>query len=205
MLTATLALASAPAQGAILSTDRACYREGEPVMLSGSPFTPQGPVDVSVDGARLAGPFLADAAGRLGAQLMAPAPTQMGERTFRIAAADRRRPALAGSVTKVVSPFGVTMRPGGGSPGARRRITARGFTGGGTLYAHVVRRRRIRTVQIGRLAGACGTLTARKRVLRRRARAGVYRVQFDTARTYRRRTVPRAIYRVRVSRKLRVR
>jgi hypothetical protein len=205
LLTAAIMLAGAPAQGATLSTDRPCYRHGEPVKFSGGPFSPNGLVAVSLDGAPQAGSFSADAAGRLAGQFMAPAPSGAGERAFRIAASDRERPAMSGSAVKLVSPFGVDLTPSGGSPGVRRRITARGFTGGGSLYAHVVGRRARRTLRIGRLTGPCGTLMARKRILRRNARPGVYKVQFDTARAYRKRTVPRAVYRVRVSRKFRLR
>jgi len=203
LLTALLALAAAPARAAVLSTDRECYREGEPVRLGGGPFTPGGLVDVSRDGARLPGPLTADAAGTVAGQLAAPAPGQAEERPFRIAASERANPALTGSVVRLVSQFGVTVRPARGNPGVRRRVTARGFTGGGTLYAHAVRGRRRRTVRIGRLAGACGTLTARTRILRRGAGRGTYRVQFDTRRGYSRKTVPRVTFKVPVSRSFR--
>jgi len=160
-------------------------------------------VDVWRDGARLPGPLTADAAGSIAGQLAAPAPGQAEERPFRIAASNRANPRLTGSVVRLVSQFGVSVRPGRGRPGTRRRITARGFTGGGTLYAHTVRGRRRRTVRVGRLAGACGILTARTRILLRRAGRGTYRVQFDTRRTYSGKTVPRVIYKVPVSRTFR--
>jgi hypothetical protein len=205
VITAVLALGTTPAEGAGLSTDRQCYRAGEPVKLSGGPFSPGGTVDVSLDGALPSWPFTANGAGAIVGQVRAPSPGQAGERAFRLAASDRRHPALSGSVTRLVSPFGVSVHPSGGSPAARRRITARGFTSGGVLYAHVVRRRATRTVRIGRLEGVCGKLSARKRLLRRSSHAGRYRIQFDTRRRYRRSTVPRATYEVRVRRKLRLR
>src|SRR4051812_24182288 len=203
-IAATLAFSGASARGAVLKTDRACYRAGESVTVTGGPFTPSGAVGLSLDGAPLAGPFTAGPSGSLAAQLRAPAPGPDEQRPFRVAASDRQRPALSGSVSPLVSQFGVTVRPSGGRPGARRRIAARGFTGGGTLYAHVVRHRRKATVPLGRLEGACGTLTTRARILRRSARAGTYRVQFDTRRAYHRSTVPRAVYSVRVRRRLRL-
>src|SRR3954452_25125005 len=156
-IAATLAFSGASARGAVLKTDRACYRAGESVTVTGGPFTPSGAVGLSLDGAPLAGPFTAGPTGSLTAQLRAPAPGRDEQRPFRVAASDRQRPALSGSVSPLVSRFGVTVRPSGGRPGARRRIAARGFTGGGTLYAHVVRHRRKATVRLGRLEGACGT------------------------------------------------
>lgn len=173
--------------------------------LGGGSFTPGGLVDVSSDGVRLPDPFAADPAGSIAVRLAAPAPGQAEERPFRIAASDRANPALTASAVRLVSRFGVSVRPARGAPGGRRGIMARGFTGGGTLYAHVVRGRGKRTVLIGRLAGVCGTLTARKRILPRRARSGTYRVQFDTRRAYSRKTVPRVVYKVPVARAFRPR
>jgi hypothetical protein len=205
VLTAALVFGGTPAHGAVLNTDRHCYRAGEPVKLSGGPFSPSGAVDVSLDGAFLPSPFTANQTGTIAAHLTAPSPGEAAERPFRLAASDRRRPALSGSVTRLVSKFGVKLQPSGGSPAARRRIAARGFTAGGILYAHVVRRRARRTLRIGPLAGACGSLNASKRLLRRGSRAGRYTIQFDARRRYRRNTVPRATYEVRVRRKLRLR
>jgi len=200
VLTAFLAPATLPAQAAVLTTDRACYRDGEPVRLAGGPFTPSGAVDVALDGTPLPGRFAADTTGNLAVQLVAPAPGRAAERRFVVAASDRLRPASAGIAVRLVSRFGVSVQPGQGGPGIRRRITARGFTGGGTLYAHVARGRARRTVRVGRLVGACGTMTARKRLLRRGSRRGTYRVQFDSRRGYSRRTVPRVVYKVPVGR-----
>ena len=71
-----------------------------------------------------------------------------------------------------------------------RRIRARGFTEGRTLYAHVRRNGRGKNFRLGRLKGPCGMKSVRKRLFRARAKIGVYRVQFDTRRRYSTRVTP---------------
>ena len=68
------------------------------------------------------------------------------------------------------------------------RISARGFFGGSTLYAHVVRRGkhggRRAHMRIGRVKGDCMKVHARKRLFSAAPRPGRYLVQFDTFRRY---------------------
>jgi hypothetical protein len=85
----------------------------------------------------------------------------------------------------------VRVRPISGAANRRLTIDARGFFGGRTLWAHVVRLGRgarasaPRNVRIGPVRGACRKVSARKRLFRRGAAPGRYRVQFDTFRRYR--------------------
>lgn len=196
-----VALTATPAQAAVLNANKDCYREGDPtdpVIFAGGPFTPGGTVNVSRDGEPI-GTLQANSAGAVSGLLSrAPIIDPRKQRPFTLVATDQANPALTGTLTRLVSQLQVTVRPAGGQPGARRRINARGFTQGGTLYAHVVRRGGRRDVRIGRLAGPCGTLTARKRIFRRRPKNGTYRVQFDTSRAYLRRTRPSLAFRVRI-------
>ncbi len=53
------------------------------------------------------------------------------------------------------------------------------------------------------LKGACRETSVRKRLFRRSAKSGTYRVQFDTKRRYSSRTVQRVRFRVRVFRTVR--
>ena len=195
-----MASACSPVEAATLAADKACYREGEPVSLTGGAFSPGGPVELSRDGTPLAGPFTADPRGNLAASLPAPGAGTTGRRAFSITATARAAAGQSATLTRLVSRFDVRLRPAAGRASLIRRIDALGFTAGGTLYAHVVRGRRRRTVRVGTLSGACGNLSARKRLLRAAGR-GTYRVQFDTRRRYSRRTVPRVTYRVPVSRR----
>ncbi len=81
---------------------------------------------------------------------------------------------------------GFTLRPG--PPNRRLRVRARGFTTGKTLYAHVRKGRYRRNIKLGRLRGACRTLSVRKRFFGRRPPTGRYLVQFDTRRRFSRKT-----------------
>ena len=202
VLTAVVvALAASPAQAAVLNANKQCYREGDlkdPVVFGGGPFTPGGRVNVTRDGLPV-GALQANAVGIVVGTLTRPPvidPTK--ERPFTLVATDQANPALTGTLTRLVSQLDVTVRPSGGRPATRRRINARGFTGGGILYAHVVRGRSRRNVRIGGLAGPCGTLKARKQVFRKGTKNGTYRVQFDASRRYAAATYPKVTFRVRV-------
>lgn len=196
-----VALIPPSAQAALLTANKQCYREGDrrdPVTFGGGPFTPGGRVNVTLDGVLLPQPLLAPGGIIAGTLSMAPNIDPARERPFTIVATDQANPAMTGTLIRLASQLRVDVRPTGGRPERLRRISARGFTGGGTLYAHVVRGRSKRTVRIGRLKGACGTLTARRRVFRRGTRAGRYRVQFDTSRRYARTTYPNRAFSVRI-------
>lgn len=195
------AIAASPAEAAVLGANKPCYREGDPrdpVIFSGGPFTPGGTVNVTRDGLPI-GSLQATPRGIISGNLTRPPIIDPArERPFTLVATDQMNPALTGTLTRLVTQLDVNVRPTGGRPATRRRITARGFTGGGTLYAHVVRGRSRRNVRIGRLTGPCGTLRARKRIFRKRTRNGTYRVQFDASRRYAPSTYPSLTFRVRI-------
>ena len=202
LLTAlSVAFAGPSAQAAVLNANKQCYREGDPtdpVIFGGGPFAPRGIVDVARDGLPI-GALQANALGTVsGILTRAPLTDGARQRAFTVVATDRSNPALSGSFSRLVSRLEVTVRPTGGSPQAMRRITARGFTGGARLYAHVVRGRRVRNVAIGRVSGPCGTVTARKRLFRKRQKSASYRVQFDGSRVYVPTTNPSRIFRVKI-------
>ena len=195
---AALLLTAAPAGAATLNVDKPCYQEREPVSLSGGPFTPNGLVRVSRDGFVFPTPLLADGAGMVSGRLTAPVIDPADERRFTLVAADGANPALTATATPLASKLSVTVRPGGGRPAVRRRIRARGFTEGGSLYAHIVRGSARRNVRIGALSGSCGRLETRRRIFRKKTKNGTYRVQFDTHRRFMRTTIPRVTFRVRI-------
>ena len=170
----------------------------DPVIFTGGPFTPGGFVSVSRDGVPI-GELQATLRGIVSGTLTRPPVIDPArERRFSVVATDQRNPALTGSFTRLVSRLDVRIRPTGGRPAARRRISARGFTGGGSLYAHIVRGRRTRVVRIGPLTGPCGKADATRRLFRERQRSATYRVQFDASRRYSSRTYPRLAFRVRI-------
>ena len=185
-----------PAQAATVSVSpqKPCYRTGEEIGMSGSGYTPGGPVDITSDGESI-GSTTADGAGNFGGRLQVASPI---ERIKTYAATDPSNPANTASAPLRVSPFGVVVSPRNGAPGRRLRIVARGFTTGTRLYAHVVRGSRRSTVRVGRLRGACRRLRVRRRLFPARARPGVYTVQFDTRRRYSPRTPVKVRFRVTV-------
>ena len=190
------------ASAASLSFDRPCYRSGQQALLTGLGYTPNGAVAIGQDG-RFLGSVNANAGGafRLG---LRPPLRFSGEKTYTFAAADATNPSISAISQVKLTAFAVSVRPRGGSPASRRRVRARGFVGGRTLYAHARRGRRYKLdVRVGRLRGACATVSARTRLLRRRSPVGTYRVQFDARRRYSRRTPTRVVFRVTVFRRFR--
>ena len=196
-----ISVVAAPAQAAVLNANKPCYREGDakdPVVFGGGPFTPGGNVNVTRDGLPI-GTLETDAAGNISGVLTRPPIIDpANERSFTLMATDQVNPGLTGTLTRLVSQLDVNVRPTGGKPAVKRRISARGFTGGGSLYAHVVRRGKTRNVRIGALTGPCGTLSTKKRVFSKKAKNGTYRVQFDASPSYSTATYPSLTFRVRI-------
>jgi hypothetical protein len=190
--TAALALAApAAASAATLAVDPVsrCYREQQTVFLTAQGFTPNGFVDFTRDG-RLIRRLAADASGAISGDLLLPG-LLSGQRRLTYVATDTTNPSVTAQVSLLTTATDVTIRPDSGAANRRLRIAARGFFGGRTVWAHVVRLGRgarasaARTVRIGRIRGACKRVTVRRRLFRARARNGRYRVQFDTFRRYR--------------------
>lgn len=194
------ALGLAPtASAANIAFARSCYASSQQMALFGNGFTGGGRVFIGRDG-RLLGSTSANPAGAFGVGI--PAPTRSrGSRLHTFAAVDETNTAIRALTRVRVTALDVTVRPRSGSPSSRRRVGARGFIGGRTLYAHVRRGRRYkRDVRIGRLRGPCATVSARRRLLRRGSPTGTYRVQFDVHRRYRRSRPTRVVFRVTVFR-----
>jgi hypothetical protein len=187
---ATVLLAVPPANAqATLTVDPVapCYREQSIVRLPGSGFTPNAPVVFTRDGSPIGDPIPADASGALLAQLRLPGLVS-GQRRLTYVATDSTNPALTAQVSLLVTATDVGLRPEGGPPNRLLRIRARGFFGGDTLYAHIVRlgRRpgRPHNLRIGRVKGDCKRVEARRRLFSRNTPPGKYRIQFDTFRRY---------------------
>lgn len=115
-----------------------------------------------------------------------------GEERFRLrlTLADLAAPRVAASADVWFSRWTVTVTAAGGGRLAPRRpaeLRATGFTGdaGRPLFAHYTRAggTRVRTVRLGTLEGACGTLTARleRGFPFRPVPAGAWSVAFNTS------------------------
>ena len=174
---------------ASLSVDEAgpCYREQSAVHLLGDGFTQNGQVVFTRDGNPIGDPIRASAAGELFPRLILPGLVR-GQQRLTYVATDQTDPALTAQVSLLVTATDVRLRPEGGAPHRLLTITARGFFGGSTLYAHVVRTGRhpgkARNLRIGRIRGSCKQVEARKRLFSKGTAPGKYRVQFDTFRRY---------------------
>jgi hypothetical protein len=185
-----LALPTTAAAEATLGVDpvAACYREQSRVNLTGTGFTPNGAVVFTRDGTPVGDPVLADPGGQLTPSLILPGLVS-GQRRLTYVATDQTDSSLAAQVSLLVTATDVTLTPAGGPPNRLLTIHARGFFGGRTLYAHVVRTGkkpgRTRTLRIGTVKGDCRTATARRRLFSKHTKPGHYRVQFDTYRHYR--------------------
>jgi hypothetical protein len=182
----TLALvvppAAAQAQGLGLDPDRSCYGAHQVISLNGWGFTPDGEVALSAGGQQL-GIGVADYDGVFAATLRAPA-LPFPEAELRFTATDQTY--LLNRVSAVVrlTSLGVRVTPTTGDPALPRRIRARGFFGGRTLYAHIRRDGRVRNLRVGRLSGACRRVDATRRLFRAGVRPGAYSLSFDTNRRF---------------------
>ena len=192
-LLAVAVLAVPAAAGAAtlkLRPAQACYGTSDRVSLVGTGFTPSRSVNVLRAGRILnrrngkIEPIATDAAGRFA--VVAPVPDlTRAVQTSTYSAIDRADRATRASVGVKLSDLAVTIKPGDAAANRPRRIRARGFTvRGKTLFGHVVRKRTRRTFRVGRLEGACKTVSAKHRLFGRNATRGTYRVQFDTFRKY---------------------
>jgi hypothetical protein len=195
---AALALpSSASAAELTVSPQKRCYSSGESVNLLGTGFSPLGSATITRDGS-LVGSLNTDGNGAFNGILTVA--QNRGRQTKTYTATDGSDSSLTASTPITVSSVRVGLTPASGPPGRILRITARGFTTGRTLWAHVTRGRRTRNLRIGRLRGACGNLRVRRRLLSRNAALGVHTIQFDTFRRYNSRRPVRDRYTITVTR-----
>lgn len=193
---ATWAAVTAPAAAApALTLDGRCYLEGQQVSATGTAFAPLTPYTITLDGASLdpsgapSGGTTSDAGGFEGTFAAPELPAGTGERVATLAASDGTSNA---SVQFRISTFLADFTPGQGNPRTLRvNFEAFGFGPGETVFLHYVspRGKRRTDLRLGRTQGVCGHLRTRKRKLFPfEAERGVWRLQFDTRRRYRRGT-----------------
>lgn len=171
---------------ASLSTPVACYSSREPVDYVGTEFRRGARYTAYVQGRQVAAGRVS-AFGDLSGSFRAPVPARgrPGERTFLLTVTDGVRRASARFRS---THFGADYRPDTGDPATLRvRFYAFDFGRGRTVYLHYVQpNRRLRlTVQLGRTAGPCGTVsTGPQRIFPFRPGVGDWRLQFDALQAY---------------------
>jgi hypothetical protein len=182
---ASLVLLAAPSTASAASLtvtpQKPCYSSGESVNLLGTGFSPITSTNVTRDGTLL-GALNTDANGAFNGILTLAQGS--GKRTKTYTATDGADSTLTASAQITVSSVRVDLAPANGAPGRRMRVTARGFSTGKTLWAHIRHGKSKRTLKVGSLSGACGGLVTRRRLLPRNAALGVHKIQFDTFRAY---------------------
>jgi hypothetical protein len=190
------AAGTAQAQSIGISPAKACYLSGDTIGFSGSGYTAGGPVDVTLDGTSL-GQLAADAAGNVAGEIVLG--TMRGVRSHALTATDATNPALVASASFLGTLRRVTVRPARAKAGRRLRISGAGFVSsqdgslaGRSVFMHVRGPRGYKSDgRVGRLKAPCGSFKVRRRIVPTGADSGRYRVQFDAARRFSRKTQPR--------------
>jgi hypothetical protein len=185
VVAATLA-APAGAQAADMLPGGGCFASGQPIVLSGTSFTPGTPVAIT-GGA--SGGAQADALGAFTAQVPAPAIRELGPRAVTVTAVDQVNPANTATIrVRVVrEAFGSNV-PLAGRPTEPTTWRFAGFAPDKPIYAHFVLGGRSHgDHRFGMATGACGTLTVRApRIPGVRAlRPGRWTLKLDQRMTYR--------------------
>ncbi len=203
-LVAITALAApVSASAATLSPGKPCFGDGDPIVLGGTGYTPGAAVTLAADGRQFTGTLTSSATGTIAGRLL-PSRLVVGRTQKSLfTATDTANPANVGQVPVIRARLRVTVSPANASPRSVRRFRARGFTAGSTLYRHITRGKRVSNGRMAKLRGACRETSVRKRLFRKNAKSGTYRVQFDTKRKYSSKTRQRVRFRVRVYRTVR--
>jgi hypothetical protein len=197
------AAATATAQGAptiTISPAKPCYLTGERISASGGGFTPGGAVQFKVDD-QVLGSLAADAAGNVAAQVGLP--RLRGVTSHALSATDLGDPGLTAAASFMGTTNMVTVKPKKADAGTRLRLQGSGFLAGDRVYMHVRGRGYKSDKRVGSTKGPCGTFSKRTRIVPSGARSGKYRVQFDAKRRYSKRTTPRVVGTMTVTRRVR--
>jgi hypothetical protein len=184
---------SAAAQTPTLAPLKPCYvtagaaaDQREPVAINAQNLTTNGTAAVALDGAVIQPQAAIDPMGALVGSV--PAPFQVrGQRLFTLSITDNANPSVPLTAQSLVTALDVRVTPSDARPSRRVRFHGRGFTGGPVVYAHYVRKGKVRkTVQLATAAGPCGTFDVRRRQLPiRRPATGRWMVQIDQERAWR--------------------
>jgi hypothetical protein len=196
---ATTATAQVPTVA--LNPVKPCYLSGEQVSLAFAGFTPNGAVSVMLDGTAIPGSATMDPAGSAVAPFRFG--TMPGVKSHALTAIDGTNPALTASLSFMGTTNRVNVRPRRARAGARFRLRGSGFLAGACVYMHVRGLGYKADRRIARTSGPCGTFTSRERIVPASARSGRYRVQFDASRRYSKRTTPKVVGTMTVTRRIR--
>ena len=197
--TAAAAGTAQAAPSIAISPAKPCYLSGETVTASGAGFNAHSSIEVKLDLTSL-GRINADAAGNLAANVTLG--RLRGVKSHTLTAIDGANPALVASTSFLATTNLVRVKPKRARAGRKLRLRGRGFLAGPRVYMHVRGHGYKSDKRVGRAKGPCGTFSTRRRIVPRSAATGSYRVQFDAKRRYSKKTRPRVVGRMRVTRRV---
>lgn len=193
-----LGVTAAPAAAAIVAPLKPCYvsagearEERENVVITGEGFTPEGTVDILVNGIVEAQPQ-ADVSGHIEGTIKAPY-QETGEAQFAVVVRDTVNPLVSVTTGSRVTDLDARLRPRTAAPSDRVRIRGRGFTRVAAngrpapIFAHYMfDGEHEKTIRLARRPkGACGRLDARRRQIPIASPAsGRWTIQVDQRRRY---------------------
>ena len=193
-----LALAApAAAQGApAIAPLEPCYAtvgtpsdyDSDPVEISATGFTPNSQVDLTIDGSPVDGGsgLQTDAAGNLPLPPIKAPFVSRGIRGFTVTLTERGNPANTVSATAKSTALGVSLSDHHAEVSQRVRFSGLGFIEPKPIYAHYVRKGRLReTVRMARRPGECGGFSVRRREFPfPRPKQGLWVIKFDQHRRF---------------------
>ncbi len=190
ILLAALSAAAYPVSTPSLDPLKLCYvtvqtgmdaYETESVRVAGRSFTPGSTVDISVDDEVAVSGVPIGPDGILPEGYVSSPYILRGDRVFSLTAAERGRDGRSVTLESLVSPLVVRATPKRARPTKKIRFRGRGFTERASLFAHYIRRGKLRkTVRLKKTtSGACGTFNVKRRQFPFRPGKGTWRVQFD--------------------------
>jgi hypothetical protein len=200
---AGLALAvPAAAQAATLDAGKSCYLNGSKARLVGGGFAPNSPIQFSVNGRGLTANVTSDGEGDVVVSYTPP--TTQTETKLVIRATDSEDTSARTTIF-VTKERLVTADPASSTNVRTWRAVFRLFGfGRGKGYIHYINPngKFKKTVKLGRMRGPCGRLKSdRRRVMPfRNPQFGVWKLQFDTHRRFRKRARDTRVIPVRVFR-----
>ena len=177
------------AEAAYLEPIAACYRSvdeqtRETVPVKATGFTPGEHVNVYVDG-KFVQQVVVLTDGQINGGVPAPYLAK-GERPFTLTVTEVDQPSNTATVASRVTALSLRLKPRRAAPHRRVRVIGSGFLDDTSVYAHYVRKRKLRkTVRLGAPQGPCGRIDVKRRQIPLRKPAlGRWTLQVDNQKAY---------------------
>lgn len=182
-----------------MRTDLDCYQQARKVTLHATGLKPGGAYAVALDGRPLGSGHVAEDGTVGGTFSSGRLPKGVLEKAFTLAVTDGD--SIAQRRFRVTR-FTAGFSPSSATPTSRVRFSAFGFGYVARIYVHYVgpSGKVGGTAFLGRGRGPCGKIptTQPRALFPFRPRSGLWRLQFDTKRTYDPKAVPRLVRPLRV-------